>query len=791
MPWAVLDAVVGKAMPIDDPSEKSMSHKNTSKAPARQLPMLPLGALAAGFGLASAALAQTAPAKEETVMPTVRIKASTEKQGKDDYQATETRIGKGKQDIRDIPQALTVVTEKVMDDRNFSNVKEVLKNTSGITFQAAEGGEEDIKVHGISLQSTGDIFIDGMRDPAFYDRDTFFLDRLELLRGSASLLFGRGSTGGAVNQVTKQAVLADQNQIDVTMGSHGALRAIVDLNKRTGENAALRVSAMTHQADSNGAGSKIDKRGIGVNYRVGIDETDEFGVTLYALQNDNGINYGVRWIRPTATSPYANGVNTKMDPDAYYGLASDFNKGTAYYGMLTHTHRFSRDTELVTKVRTANYSRDQRATLWNFAAANLQSGGQAVTLDNLSAATVITRGFQPKKQDMQTLTAQSDLSTKFKAAGFEHTLQAGVDFAHEKKQVYAQIPATLGGIVPARPNTTVGTPYDGASIDESLRSYRTNNDYVSKAYGAYLQDMIQIAPMWKVLAGLRYDRLNGTFHSYVPASATVLYPLQDTPPTPATATALAMPGSPWRMNISEVSKRAAVLFQPNEQWSFHLMGATSFNTSGDAYSLSAANENIPPEKSVNVELGAKWDSADGKLSLRGSAFRNTKLHERNTDPLITNLVTLSGKRHAAGMDFDIVGRITPQWEVFGNFTWMPVAKIDISSANTGEVQGSRPSLSPRYSGSLWTAYQMLPALRLGAGLNARSGQTPIRNPAGIVAPKFVTADVMAEYAVVPEQLLFKLYVSNVANKTYADQLYSSFYVPGTGRVTSLTGTYKF
>lgn len=116
--------------------------------------LLPLGALAAGFGLASATLAQTAPAAEpaktENALPVVRAKASTERAGKDDYQATETRIGKGKQELRDIPQSVTVVTERLIDDRNLDTLKDALKNTAGISFQAAEGGEEDIRLRGFS-----------------------------------------------------------------------------------------------------------------------------------------------------------------------------------------------------------------------------------------------------------------------------------------------------------------------------------------------------------------------------------------------------------------------------------------------------------------------------------------------------------------------------------------------------------------------------------------------------------------------------------------------------------------
>ncbi|WP_077037721.1 TonB-dependent siderophore receptor [Pelomonas sp. KK5] len=745
-----------------------MSRKHKKTTPARHA-LLPLGALAAGFGLASAALAQTAApaaadAKDDQALPVVRVKAAAEQQGKEAYLATETRIGKGKQDIRDIPQAVTIITEKLLDDRNFDNVKEVLRNTSGITFQAAEGGEEDIKIHGISLQGTGDVFIDGMRDPAFYDRDTFFLDRIELLRGSGALMFGRGSTGGALNQQTKKAILADQNQIDVTLSSHSGLRSVGDFNKRTGETSALRVGLMKDDADSDGAGNKVDKIGAGGSFRYGIGEEDEFGVTAYVLDNNNGINYGMPWIKPTSASATSTSTLVPVDPNNYYGMASDFNKGGIKYLMLDHTHRFSSDVELVTKVRYADYYRDMRASLIRLAT--------GTGLDNLGPNTVLSRNLQIKKQDMQTLTAQSDLQAKVKIAGFENTILTGVDFAREAKQVYAAYSAAQGGVVPAKPSTTLGTPYDGASSNESLRSFRTSSDYVSKGLGAYLQDMVQVAPMWKVVAGLRYDKVDGDYNGYtIPNNAQ----------GPVTTT-------PYQMRISEWSKRAAVLFQPSDSLSFHLMGATAFNTSGDAYSLGAANAAIPPEKSVNVELGAKIDSFDGKLSTQIGIFRNTKLHERNTDPL-TNLVELSGKRHAAGVDVNVIGRITPQWEVFATATWMPVAKIDIGVPGA-EGQGTRPSLTPRYSGNFWTTYQFTPALRLGTGANARSGQQPNRNP-GFYAPKFVIFNLMGEYAAVPDTLLFRVNIDNVANKRYADALYTAFYVPGTGRIVSLTGTYKF
>ncbi|MBL8345579.1 MAG: TonB-dependent siderophore receptor [Rubrivivax sp.] len=754
--------------------------------------LLPLATLAASLGIPVLALAQQAPApagaasapagapaaaaadpaKPATVMPVVRARAAAEAQGKDGVQATTTRIGKGQQELRDIPQSVTVVTERLIDDRNLDTLKDVLRQSSGISFLAAEGGEEDIRLRGFSLQATGDVFVDGMRDPAFYERDTFFFDRVEIIRGSASMLFGRGSTGGAVNMVTRVPRLIEEHQVDVTAGSHGYLRVVGDFNLLLAPGVALRLGTMATEAENNGAGSSISKTGIAGTLNWGIGERHEFSASAYHLDNQNGMNYGMPWIRPTLASPVSETTLLPLSPTAYYGMASDRNHGSASTVGLAHTWRLGRNEELVTQVRRGHYARDQRAGTVRFANAAAQTGGVAVSLATFGPDTVINRGTQLKIQDLDTLFAQSDYASKFKAFGMGHSLQAGVDLAQERKRVYAARNAAQGGVVPVKPPTLVGTPDDGASIDEDARVLRLANRYESRGEGLYVQDLVEFVPKWKALLGLRHDHLVGDYDTLAIPNAA---------PGPETATS-------YRMSVSELSKRVGLMFQPNERMSFHFSYATSFNTSGDAYSLSAANVDVPPEKSINLELGAKVDSADGNFTVRVAAFRSTKLNERNTDPLV-NLVTLSGKRHVAGFEIDLTGRLTPAWEVWGSYMWMPVARIDVGAPGA-DGQGERPSLTPQHTGSIWTTYKLSQALRVGAGLNARSGQQPLRNP-GYYAPKFITGDLMAEYHVVYEKLIFKANLINVADKLYADQLYPGHYIPGPGRMLQVTGSYKF
>jgi catecholate siderophore receptor len=756
------------------------------KTPPLLPPLLPLGALAAGFGLAGAAVAQqaapTAPAAAsapaaaasapaasqpvadapagEAVMPTVRARAAGERSGKQSLQATTSSIGKGQQALRDIPQSVTVVTERLIDDRNIETLKEALRNTAGITFQAAEGGEEDIRLRGFSLQSTGDIFVDGVRDPAFYERDSFNWDRLELLRGSASMLFGRGSTGGAANQVSKLPRLLDDNEVAVTLSSFGTVRGTADLNWVVGENAALRVNAMTEVGGA--GGQKQDKLGFAPSLRWGIGTQDEFLLSAYYLGNKNGVNYGL---------PYLSGGLLPVDASNYYGLASDYSASTVGLGTFSHTHRFSPTSELKTTLRLGNYDRDLRASAIRFAAAALQPDGQAVTSSTFSAGSVLTRGANNLKiQGMRTAYLQSDYSSRLQGLGLQHELLAGVDAAHEKFRNHG-----FNSI--AKPTTTIGTPDDGASIDESARVLAENRNFVAKGLGVYAQDMVKLAPQWKLLGGLRFDRFEGTYNNLgvVPAATNVCG-------LPVSAQ-VTRSDSLW-------SHRLGLLFQPTERQSYHLSYGTSFNTAGDAYQYDAGNADVDPEKSRNIELGAKLDSEDGRFSTRVALFHSTKYNERNRDSESVNACNyvLSGQRHAQGFELDFAGRLSSAWEFFASYAYIPKAVVDQSSGATGtEAVGSRPGLTPKHSGSLWTTYKLGPRWRVGGGLLASSSVQAVAGTA--VVPRWVTADLMAEYTLA--DLSFKLNLSNITNKHYADLVYRGHYVPGKPRQAALTVAYKF
>ena len=725
--------------------------------PASESLLLPLGALMLAASVSS--WAQTAPAASGTTLPTVTVKEKAEApEGKDALLTKKTNIGKGTQDIRDIPQSISVITGKLIEDRKVDTLKEALHMTAGITFAATENGtDQDIRLRGFPVATVGDLLIDGMRDPSQYDRDAFNYDRIEIMRGSASMVFGRGSTGGVINQVTKQPFLSTQHDVQATVGSKGYLRTTGDFNLKTGDDAALRLNVMGTKADNGGA--SIEKYGIAPTYRWGIGSRDEFSVGLFHLDVDNVPMAGIR---------YLEGNIPDIQPGNFYGTSSDFLTGKATYGTLKHTHRFDDGGELRSQLRSGTFDRSQWGTTASFAA-----GTNAA---NLNANTVLTRsGLAPRKDQYDGTYFQSDYSTRADWFGLRHEILGGIDASREKAQRYGSgnVATNLN-----KGNTTVGNPDDGRTLAVSP-SWRDTSDYSSSSMGLYVQDLVQVAPDWKLLGGVRYDTFKGDFsQTAYPANAA----------STRTTTSL---------SEGVFSYRAGVLYQPTPTSSYHMSYGTSFNTSGDTYQyVTPLNANTPPEKSRNFEIGAKLDWLDNQLSTRAALFHTEKYNERTTDSdFAGSAYLLSGKRHSAGLELDVVGKLSPQWEIYLSYAFTPTAKIDQAGSRVQNIVGSRVGLTPKHSGSAWVSYQATPKLRIAGGLTGASEKFALQGTTGAAqltarATGYVVADLMAEYRFT-EATYAQLNISNVTDKLYGDQLYPGFSISGTPRTVKFTVGTRF
>ncbi|MFC5499614.1 TonB-dependent receptor [Caenimonas terrae] len=713
-------------------------------APASRDALLPLGAM-----LLAASVGSWAQPEASTALAPVIVRGTRDRDSQT-YQSGVVSVGKTGATARDIPQSLTVVNDKLLQDQGKDSFKEALRNVPGISFEAGEGGRigDSIRLRGFSV--SGDIYLDGIRDIAQYNRDTFNIDRIEVLRGSASMLFGRGSTGGVVNQVSKVPRLATQHQVDVTVGDGNYLRTTGDFNIRTGDNAALRIGTMTTDWDGRAGKASTQRRGLALDYRLDIGSSDRLVLSLYHLDYDDKPDLGGRWLQ-LRPAPFP--------ADKWYGADSDYQRDSADIATVTHTHRWSDGSSLKTSLRDGEFRRDLWATQVNALA-------PGVTQASFGPSTVVPRGTQTRAGAEHHSFLQSDYLTRTQWFGRENQLLLGTDIARERsaRDGYRN--------VPLRPSTTVDLADNSPIVDTRVRFAQTQ--FSSTAVGLYAQDTIELTPQWKLLAGLRYDRFSGNFERSGNAAP------NNTP--------LARSDGVW-------SKRLGVMYQPRDEVSYYASYGTSFNTSGDLYQYDANSANTPPESSRNIEIGAKWELWDGDLSLRTALARTDKYNERNTDVnQASGEFLLSGQRHTDALEFEVTGRITPLWDIFAGVAFMH-AVIDKagSSASAQATVGMNPGLAPKRQASLWSTYRLADRWRVGGGFTAASKNGPASANAAALAnraPGYTRWDAMLEYAY-SDNHSFRLNIDNLTNKVYYSSLYQAWPTVAPLRTVRATWTGRF
>lgn len=679
----------------------------------------------------------------------VKEKAEKKDEG---YQAKTTTIGKFSQNAKDVPQSLTIISQDLMRDRNAYTLQDALRNVAGLTFNAGEGGRigDNITIRGFGASS--DLYLDGLRDNAQYNRETFNYERVEALKGAASMVFGRGSTGGLINQVSKEPGLDLNSEVSFGVGSHGFLRETADINQNMSDTSAVRINVMKTDSKSNRDYVETDSFGIAPSVKFGIGTDNEYLLSYYHLQYENVPDFGI---------PIPNVQNAKpiaVPNDTYYSLAAkSYQKDSADIFTAKQTHKFDKNNQLETTLRRSMVSRDIRVNTQSF---NTTTGA-------------ITRGRQARGADENSTILQSNFTSKFNALNMDHLALVGAEYLDEDASRWSYVGT------PSDPATTALNPDPYTVANNYGATYQRINPlhFNDKNFGIYGQDIIEFVKNWKLLLGVRYDDFNAQYHSTTTSTGAV---------------------TTYQRTDRVFSYRSGLMYQPNNYSNYYLAYGTAFNPSGDLYSVEATQAQragkTDPEKSINTELGAKWNLLNDKLSVRTAIFRTEKTNERNTDVTITDAYLLSGRRHTDGVEFEASGKVTKNWEMFGNITFM---KSRIDKHVNADMIGLTPPNTPTVSGNLWNTYKLNQNWKIGGGadfvgertgysMTSSAGRPNIRR-----VPGYTRFDAMIEWN--NKQYSARLNIFNLLDKEYFNSIYPNggWGVPGLDRSAQLTFSYKF
>ena len=658
--------------------------------------------------------------------------------------------------VLDTPQTISAVPEQVMQAQGVTTLRDALRNVAGISLAAGEGGAQgdNLTIRGFTARN--DLFIDGMRDFGSYYRDPFDMQEVEVLQGPSSVTFGRGSTGGVVNQASKTPGLAAFVAGSVNVGTDLTRRITIDIDKPLtllGSHAAFRLNVMGDMNNIAGRDIAENRRfGIAPSLALGLGTPTRWTFSYFHQDADDNPDYGVPWL--------FNGP-APVNRENYYG----FQKGNYLrtyddIGTVRLEHDFHRNITLRDQLRYANYVRDVLITEPQIVSNLTQA---APTLSTPLSQMVVNRHEIGVNSVETMLDEQLDLTAKFQTGFLHHTVVTGVEAGKETsdptRPTWTNVPTTSW----SDPN-----PHQAFSGTEATTSMVHTTALTA---AAYLLDTIEIGKKWDLTGGIRWDRFDTAYTQQVaPASA---FNRIDDMPT-------------WR---------GALVFKPVSIGSIYFAAGTSFNPSAEALSLSAATANLPPEKNLTYELGTKWDLDHHRLSLRSALFRTNKYNAREPDPNNPLLDVLAGNQRVDGAEFQVQGRLTSRWELLSSFAYLD-SKV-VSSPYYRAAVGYPLANVPKYTFNFWSEYHLPRHWEVGAGSNYASSRTasataPLDPSTGLLkeVPGYWVFNAMVKHPL-NEHMDLQVNVNNLANRYYYDELHPGHIVLGPGRSALIGLKFKF
>ena len=633
------------------------------------------------------------------------------------YGATRTSTGtRTDTAVKDIPQAMTIITERQIEDQALRSVADLLTFVPGATPGTGEGNRDQITLRGNN--TSADFFVDGIRDDVQYFRDFYNLSRVEVLKGPNAMIFGRGGGGGVVNRVTKRSALQALRTFELSGDSEGRIRATGDVNQPLSPTVGVRVNGLYE--DGNSFRRKVDLTRYGINPTIGIDAGQATRIDLsYEFFHDSRTaDRGVPSVsdgNPATTDEPLKGFDRVFfgDPDrsfsradvhiASFGVAHDFGGG----GSLRH------------RTLAADYDKFYR---------NIYPNGPVTP-----GGTVVLAAYNDTTK-RRNLFSQTDLIWAGSLAGFDHTLLAGFEVGGSEGRNQRK-----NGRFAATGTSSFVRPLGGVTVDAPATYIANGNNAAieTQVSALYVQEQLRPTDWLEIVAGLRFDRFKVEVDNLT------------------TRQKFGRVDNLW-------SPRLGLVVKPLGGLSFYASYSISYlPQSGDQFnSLSLTGESLKPERFKNHEIGAKWEPVPGLLAT-AAYYQLDRSNAQARDPANPQLIVLTGGQRSRGLEIGLERSINHHWQISAGYA---LQSAEITEATTAAPKGRKVPLVPKHSFSLWSRYDVTAKLGFGVGVIARSNSyASISN--AVKLPGYTRLDAAAFYKIAP-QVEAQLNIENLLGSDY-------------------------
>lgn len=610
----------------------------------------------------------------------------------------------------DTPQAVTVLTRDQLEDQNVRQLGEALRYVAGVSMETGEGHRDEIFIRG--QETTADFFLNGLRDDAQYYRSLYNVERVEILKGSNALTFGRGGGGGVINRVSKTANIDDVFvAADGSVDSFGAFALAADVNQPLSASAGARLNAAYEEFDNHR--DYYDGRFFGISPTVTLRPGADTRLILgYSYEDDERVtDRGV---------PSLDGGPLRGFDKAFFG-DPELNRASSkvHIARIRLDHDFSDSLSVNFSGQYANYDKVY---------ANVVPAGTDGTSVDLT-------GYRDATQ-RENWIGQGNLVWQGHTGAIGHTLLAGFEIMRQDTQNSRDLVefATDGGNV-GRITVPLQRRLELPGL--LLVPLARNRDSQLTVLSAYIQDQVEIADAIQLIAGIRYESFDLETVDLVGNFAA------------------SRKDEKW-------SPRFGVVVKPQENLSLYASYTESFlPQSGDQFLvLSPTSADLEPEKFENIEFGVKW-AIRPELLLTAAVFQLERSNSQTTDPDNPAFVILTGKSRTRGVELQLAGNITPNWHANLGYTYLDG---EIRSTTGSAPPGTVLEQVPDHHISAWTRYDFSERFGIGAGIIHSSRQyASLSN--SVVLPSYTRVD-LAAYFQLSENIALQANVENLFDEDY-------------------------